>query len=1108
MKQRFSSLDVKIIAHELSGSLVSLRLANIYDLSSRIFLLKFAKPDHREQLLIDSGFRCHLTSFARSTAAAPSPFVSRLRKFLRTRRVTKVEQIGTDRVIELQFSDGAYRLFLEFYAGGNIVLTDAELTIIALLRTVSEGAEHEQYRQGLKYGLSQRQNYAGVPELTKERVKDGLQKAVEKQEAGAQKPGKKIKKKGGDALRKALAVTTTEFPPILIDHVLHVTGYDREAQPKQVVGSEELLDKLMAALEEARNVVKEITSADTAKGYIIAKRQPSKKKAEHDDQIPDAEVDSEASLSYDDFHPFKPAQLASDSSLVFLEHDGFNQTADEFFSSLEGQKLESRLQEREDNAKRKLDQARQEQAKRIDGLQQVKELNVRKAQAIETNVERVEEAVAAVNGLIAQGMDWVDIGQLIGNEQGRRNPVAQTIKLPLKLHENTVTLLLSEFDDVEEDEMADETESEASDDEDDSSQQPSKKSEDRQLAIDIDLAQSAWANARQYYDQKRSAAVKQEKTTQASQKALKSTEQKVMADLKKDLKKEKEVLRPVRKQFWFEKFIYFISSDGYLVLAGKDAQQNEILYRRYLKKGDVYVHADLHGAATVIIKNNPVTPDAPIPPSTLSQAGHLAICTSSAWDSKAGMSAWWVNADQVSKTAPTGEYLTTGGFMVRGKKNFLPHAQLLLGFAVLFQISEESKARHVKHRLLDVDMPETPELTDGETIAESSIVGDGSSSASDDEFPDAVPGPSVAIADDDDDFPDVNARTVESSDDDFPNARRDRDDEDEEVPRSNPLQGSNLAPHSTTISHSEANETAADADHHDERITTNGSAESPTENPEVLGNDTQWQGGQIDSQPEQQDSDAETQATSSTATVRPGTQKPAHQVRGKRAKAKKAAAKYADQDEEDRQIAMKLLGSRAAEEKREAEAAERAAKKETTEEARARRRAQHEKRQKEGLEAEEIRRLNLEEGVEELGEEESAALTQLDALVGTPLPGDEILEAIPICAPWSALSKYKYKAKMQPGQQKKGKALREILGRWVKDASDSKKVDEQGEDTEKIWPREAELIKGWKEAEVVGIIPVKSVRVMMSGGAAGGEKGKGAKGGAKSGRGGKGSKRR
>ncbi len=93
-----------------------MRLSNVYDLSSKILLLKFAKPGDKKQLIVDSGFRCHLTDFARTTAAAPSGFVMRLRKFLRTRRVTGVSQIGTDRIIEFQFSDGQYRLFLEFFA--------------------------------------------------------------------------------------------------------------------------------------------------------------------------------------------------------------------------------------------------------------------------------------------------------------------------------------------------------------------------------------------------------------------------------------------------------------------------------------------------------------------------------------------------------------------------------------------------------------------------------------------------------------------------------------------------------------------------------------------------------------------------------------------------------------------------------------------------------------------------------------------------------------------------------------------------------------------------------------------------------------------------------
>ena len=134
----------------------------------------------------------------------------------------------------------------------------------------------------------------------------------------------------------------------------------------------------------------------------------------------------------------------------------------------------------------------------------------------------------------------------------------------------------------------------------------------------------------------------------------------------------------------------------------------------------------------------------------------------------------------------------------------------------------------------------------------------------------------------------------------------------------------------------------------------------------------------------------------------------------------------------------------------------------------------------------------------------------LDQFVGQPLPGDEILEALPVCAPWTALGKYKYKVKLQPGAQKKGKAVREILGKWTKAASEARWVDEKSQDTERIWPREAELIKAWKETEVNGIIPVGKLRVLMAGGGAGGGggggQGKGAKG-KGGGRGGKGSKK-
>ena len=109
-----------------------------------------------------------------------------------------------------------------------------------------------------------------------------------------------------------------------------------------------------------------------------------------------------------------------------------------------------------------------------------------------------------------------------------------------------------------------------------------------------------------------------------------------------------------RKAYWFEKFLWFVSSENYLVIAGRDRQQNELLVRRYLKKDDIYVHADLHGASSVIIKN---TSSAEIPPKTLHEAGHMAVIYSGAWDAKFTTQAWWVYSHQVSKTAPTGAFL-------------------------------------------------------------------------------------------------------------------------------------------------------------------------------------------------------------------------------------------------------------------------------------------------------------------------------------------------------------------------------------------------------------------------------------------------------------------
>lgn len=58
--------------------------------------------------------------------------------------------------------------------------------------------------------------------------------------------------------------------------------------------------------------------------------------------------------------------------------------------------------------------------------------------------------------------------------------------------------------------------------------------------------------------------------------------------------------------------------------------------------------------------------------------------------------------DQVSKSAPTGEYLTTGSFMIRGKKNYLPPSQLIMGLGIMFRLEESSIERHKDERRVKI----------------------------------------------------------------------------------------------------------------------------------------------------------------------------------------------------------------------------------------------------------------------------------------------------------------------------------------------------------------------------------------------------------------------
>ncbi|KHJ95055.1 hypothetical protein OESDEN_05006 [Oesophagostomum dentatum] len=212
----------------------------------------------------------------------------------------------------------------------------------------------------------------------------------------------------------------------------------------------------------------------------------------------------------------------------------------------------------------------------------------------------------------------------------------------------------------------------------------------KDVPVSIDM--NAYGNACSYYKGMKDAAEKRVRTEIAAEKAIKNAEEKALTTIKKANVNVNSA--KARKEMWFEKFTWFISSESYVVVCGRDATQNELLVKKYLRPEDIYVHAEAHGAASVVIRNRPGGGE--IPPKTLTEAAQMATCFTKAWGSQVAPSSWWVYAHQVSKVTQTGEYLTKGSFVIRGKKNFLPSCPLSLGFGILFRVDEVSAQKYQK----------------------------------------------------------------------------------------------------------------------------------------------------------------------------------------------------------------------------------------------------------------------------------------------------------------------------------------------------------------------------------------------------------------------------
>lgn len=164
-------------------------------------------------------------------------------------------------------------------------------------------------------------------------------------------------------------------------------------------------------------------------------------------------------------------------------------------------------------------------------------------------------------------------------------------------------------------------------------------------------------------------------------KILKEKTEKNLIKLRNQAKEAQEsvTFKEIKKKNWFERYRWFYTSDGLLAIGGRDASSNSSVIRKHLEKEDKVFHADIFGSPFFILKNSVNTPA-----KSLNEVAHATVCFSRAWrEAMYGLSAYWVNPNQVKKAAPSGQFLPKGSFTIDGQRNFVKISSMKLSVGLI-----------------------------------------------------------------------------------------------------------------------------------------------------------------------------------------------------------------------------------------------------------------------------------------------------------------------------------------------------------------------------------------------------------------------------------------
>ena len=323
----------------------------------------------------------------------------------------------------------------------------------------------------------------------------------------------------------------------------------------------------------------------------------------------------------------------------------FNEALDNFYST---QKEETAVDEVEDKYQQdltKLQRLQQQQKDHLDTMQLRATQSREAANAIYQHLNIVEELLSTIRDARQQSLTWDEITKRLDEGKKKQIPAA-IIFSKIDPHAGRLHIKLDDLD----------------------------------LTVDVRL--SATDNANHLFQRSKQL----EKKIKGASIAIEDTEKKIAQLQEKRsnelIRVEAEKLDIRRKKHWYEKFRWFRTSNGMLVLGGRDASSNQQLIRKYLEDSDLFFHADFAGAPVVIVK----TEGREVPDEELFEVATYAVSYSRAW--KAGWSAadtYWVTSKQVSLSAPSGEFLPKGSVMVRGERNYIRNAPVRIAVGLILE---------------------------------------------------------------------------------------------------------------------------------------------------------------------------------------------------------------------------------------------------------------------------------------------------------------------------------------------------------------------------------------------------------------------------------------